>query len=172
MENQTGSYRPGIIAWEGIQVIEDVTDKEKNPGIETLEGRIGPLMKADHCQAHYIEMHPGLFCEEHAHSTESIIVTLKGKWVLCSGGRRQVMKPGTLFWFAAGTPTGYEVPFDEPAFLLIFKGQRDNMTDDMFLEYLRGLNEKLKKQNSEGTPFTMGELPADHPAISFYRALK
>lgn len=164
---ETPSTRPGIIAWDGIQVIDDVTDSTLNPGVGTLEGRIGPLMKGEGSQAHYIDMHPGLFCEEHPHSTESIIFTVRGRWVLCSGGKRHLMKPGTLFWFKKDTPTGFEVPFDEHAYLLIFKGSRDENDDEAFFEYLRGLEQRLQKMKSDGTPFTMAALPADHPAHSF-----
>lgn len=160
-----------IISWPGIAIVEDVTDDEANQGIDTLEGRIGPLLKGDGSQAHFIEMPGGLFCQEHPHSTESLIFTVKGRWVLCSQGRRQLMVPGTLFWFKAGTPTGYEVPFDEPAFILIFKGERDEKDDAGFIRYLQGLKQRLEKAHAEGTPFLMSELPLDHPAREFARRL-
>ena len=169
---QDKTNRDGIVAWEGIQVIDDVTDPAANPGIQTLEGRIGPLLKGDGSQAHYIEMQPGLYCEQHPHSTESIIVTVKGRWVLCSGNRRHLMKPGTLFWFKKDTPTGYEVPFDEPAYILIFKGDRDDMSDEDFFEYLRGLEQRLKKQQDDGEPFTIDALPESHPAKIFAGQIK
>jgi hypothetical protein len=165
---ETGS-RPDIIAWNGIQIIEDVTDATKQPGVETLEGRIGPLMKGDKSQAHYIDMPPGLFLAEHLHSTESLIYTVRGNWVLCSGGRRHLMKPGSLFWFKANEPTGWEVPFDEPSFVLIFKGYRDEMSDEDFLKYLRGLAERLERERANGTPFHFRDLPPDHPARIFAR---
>ncbi|MBV1734782.1 MAG: hypothetical protein KMY50_03230 [Candidatus Desulforudis sp.] len=56
------------------------------------------------------------------------------------------MRPGSLFWFGAGVPTGYEVPFDEPAFILIFKGQRNEDSDEAFFEYLRGLADRLERE--------------------------
>lgn len=162
-----------IISWDGIQVIEDVTNPDKNPGIDTLEGRIGPLLKGDGSQAHFIAMPPGLYCgEEHAHPTESLIFTVEGRWVLCSSGRRQLMLPGSLFWFKGGTPTGYEVPFSEPAFILIFKGHRDGMDDDGFLEYLESLQDRLEKAHAEGAPFRMTELGHDHPARIFASSLQ
>jgi hypothetical protein len=161
--------RPAIIAWNGIQVIEDVTDAEKHPGVETLEGRIGPLMKGDKSQAHYIDMPAGLFLAEHPHSTESIIYCVRGKFVLCSGGRRQLMKPGSLMWFKANEPTGWEVPFDESAYILIFKGSRSEKSDAEFLDYLRGLAERLKKEEADGSPFRFRDLPPDHPAREFAR---
>ncbi len=159
-----------IISWEGIRLIESITDA-KNPGVETLEGRIGPLLKGDGSQAHFIEMPGDLYCHEHSHSTESIIFTVKGRWVLCSGGRRNLMQPGSLFWFKAGTPTGYEVPFAEAAFILIFKVDRDDMDADGFIEYLQGLRQRLEKSHQEGMTFKMSELPLDHPARIYARGL-
>lgn len=86
-----------------------------------------------------------------------------------SGGRRHLMRPGTLFHSRANTPTGYEVPFDEPAFLLIFKGERLTRDDDEFIEYLKGFKERLEKEHRDGTPFLLRELPPDHPARVFAR---
>ena len=164
----TGS---GRISWTGIKIIENATDPERNQSVDTLEGRIGPLLKGDGSQAHFIEMPPDLYCEEHSHATESLIFTVKGEWVLCSSGRRQLMKPGSLFWFKAGTPTGYEVPFSESAFILIFKGDRDDKNNEEFLEYLRTLQQRLEKSHGEGSPFKMSELCQDHPARIFARSL-
>jgi hypothetical protein len=43
---------PGVIAWKGVRVVGDVTDAARNSGVDTLEGRIGPLLKGDGCSAH------------------------------------------------------------------------------------------------------------------------
>ncbi|MEX2188381.1 MAG: alpha/beta fold hydrolase [Pirellulales bacterium] len=155
----------------GIEIIDDVTSREKTAGVDTLEGRIGPLLLATGCQAHFIDMPGGMYVEEHAHSTESIIYTVRGQWVLCSSGRRHLMKPGTLFRFTAGTPTGFEVPFDEDAFILIFKGDRTTKVEGEFVDYLKGMAERLKKEHAAGTPFLLSELPADHAARKFARAV-
>ncbi len=163
--------RRAITSWEGIQVVENITDGDANHGVVTLEGRIGPLLKGDNSQAHFIEMPGDLYCHEHSHSTESLIFTVKGRWVLSSSGRSHLMRPGSLFWFKAGTPTGYEVPFAEAAFILIFKGDRDNMDDEGFIEYLQGLGQRLKKSHQEGMPFKMSELSTDHPARIYARSL-
>ncbi len=163
--------RHTITSWEGIQIIESITDIDANPGVVTLEGRIGPLLKGDASQAHFIEMPGDLFCHEHSHPTESLIFTVMGRWVLCSSGRRQLMQPGSLFWFKAGTPTGYEVPFAEAAFILIFKGDRDDTDDEGFIEYLQGLKHRLEKSHQEGMPFKMSELSEDHPARIYARGL-
>lgn len=151
----------------GVQIIENITDKTKTAGVETLEGRIGPLLLGGDSQAHFIDMPSGMYCEEHPHSTESIIFTVRGKWVLCSSGRRHVMKPGSLFHFAAGTPTGYEVPFAEDAYILIFKGSRTTEKEKDFIEYLKGMAQRLKQEQKAGIPYLLKDLPSDHPARRF-----
>jgi len=161
----------GRISWTGIRIVENATDPGRNQCVETLEGRIGPLLKGDGSQAHFIEMPGDLYCHEHSHPTESLIFTVRGRWVLCSAGRRQLMRPGSLFWFKAGTPTGYEVPFKEAAFILIFKGDRDDKDEEDFIEYLQGLKLRLEKSHQDGTPFMLSELSLDHPARVFARTL-
>lgn len=79
------------------------------------------------------------------------------------------MKTGNLFRFDPNTPTGYEVPFDEAACLLIFKDKRLSESERAFIEYLRSLVERLDTRHAEGTPFLLSELPADHPARIFAR---
>jgi quercetin dioxygenase-like cupin family protein len=139
--------------------------------VRTLEGQIGPLLLGQNCQAHFIDMPAGMYCEEHPHSNESIIYTVRGQWVLCSQGRRQVMKPGTLFHFAPNTPTGYEVPFPEDAFILIFKGQRLTEKEADFIHYLQGLAKRLQSEHKAGVPYLLSDLPPDHPAIRFAREI-
>jgi len=160
-----------VILSDGIEIIEDITSIEETAGVDTLEGRIGPLLLADDSQSHFIEMFPRMFVEEHPHSTGSIIYTVSGKWVLCSGGKRHLMCPGSLFKFTANTPTGYEVPFDEPAYILIFKGNRTSKDEEEFVTYLKDLAARLKENNRNGTPFTLDELPENHPALQFGRSV-
>jgi pimeloyl-ACP methyl ester carboxylesterase/quercetin dioxygenase-like cupin family protein len=151
----------------GIEIVPDITDRNQTAGVETLEGRIGPLLLGEGSQAHFIEMQGGMFVAEHPHASESILYTVRGQWVLCSHGRRQLMKPGTLFRFAANVPTGYEVPFDEPALLLIFKGDRLTKEEKEFMDYLKGMAGSLEKEHSEGVPYLLSDLPAGHPARLF-----
>jgi pimeloyl-ACP methyl ester carboxylesterase/quercetin dioxygenase-like cupin family protein len=153
----------------GIEIVADVTDRTKTAGVSTLEGRIGPLILGSGSQAHFIEMQGGMFVAEHPHSSESLIYTVRGQWVLCSAGRRELMKAGSLFRFAPGTPTGYEVPFDESAFILIFKGDRVTKDEREFIDYLKGMAQRLEKDHAAGTPFLLKELAADHPAREFAR---
>jgi quercetin dioxygenase-like cupin family protein len=152
---------------EKVRFVEDIMTM---PGVETLEGRIGPLLSGEHGACHYIEMPAGAYCDEHPHSTESLIYTVRGQWVFCHEGRRWHMKQGNLFWFQADASTGFEVPFAEPAFILIFKSQ-GRAADDEFIEYLKGMAHRLEEQNRNGTPFTFDELPEEHPAKAFAREL-
>jgi quercetin dioxygenase-like cupin family protein len=150
---------------DGIRIIDDIMTML---GVDTLEGRIGPLLNAARGGCHYIDMPAGLYLEEHPHETESLIFTVRGRWVLCSGGTRHVMRPGSLFWFGDNVPTGYEVPFDEDAFILIFKsGERGSDHDTNFVEYLKGMAARIAQEHKEGTPFLLTELPDDHPARVF-----
>jgi hypothetical protein len=40
-----------------------------------------------------------------------------------------------------------------------------------FIEYLQGMAERLKKEQTNGTPFLLKDLPADHPARKFAREI-
>jgi quercetin dioxygenase-like cupin family protein len=156
---------------DGVNVVEGVPEQ---PGIDTLEGRIGLLLQGEDVQSQYIAMPPGMFTPEHAHETESIIFTIDGPWVLCSDGKRRVMESGDIFWFGSGVPTGYEMPphFSDEATILIFKGERSEGSRDGFVEYVtEEMNPTLEAQRAEGTPFTFEELDDDHPAVTFASSL-
>jgi quercetin dioxygenase-like cupin family protein len=153
----------------GIQIIDNILDASEVPGVDTLEGRIGPLILGTESQCHYILMPAGMYTEEHPHSSGSYIYTVRGRWVLCSKGRRHLMSPGTLFTFAPDTPTGYEVPFDEDAFILIFKDKRLSKDERQFIEYLQQLKRQIEEEQAEGHPMRLKDLPADHPARVFAR---
>lgn len=157
---------------EGVQVVENVADQ---PGIETLEGRIGLLLQGEDVRSHFMEFPPGMFTPEHAHETESIIVTLQARWVLCAAGNRRVMQAGDVFWFGPGVSTGYEMPpyFEDDARILVFKGERDDDSREEFLEYVtEEMNPHLEAERESGTPFTFDELPEDHPAWQFAESLE
>lgn len=152
---------------EGIRVVEDIMAM---PGVDTLEGRIGPLLRAQRGGCHFISMPAGLYVAEHAHPKESLIYTVQGRWVLCSGGERRVMPAGSLFWFGDDVATGYETPFDEGAYLLIFKPV-EYRPDAELIAYLEELAAKLQAEHRDGTSFRLDELPTDHPARVFARAV-
>jgi len=81
------------------------------------------------------------------------------------------MRPGSLFRFAPGTPTGYEVPFGEEAYLLIFKGDRLSRSEKEFMDYLREMKKRLRNEQKEGIPYLLRDLPQDHPARRFAREI-
>jgi pimeloyl-ACP methyl ester carboxylesterase len=154
----------------GIEIIEDIAEPARTAGVETLEGRIGPLLLGEGCQAHFIDMPAGMFTEEHPHGSESIIYTVRGQWVLCSQGRRHLMKPGTLFRFGAFISTGYEVPFNDPAYILIFKGERTTTEEKDFMAYLKTMATRLQGRRQKAQEmFLLKDLPDDHPARKFAR---
>lgn len=156
---------------EGVEIVENVFEQ---PSIETLEGRIGLLLQGEEMQSHFIEMPPGMFTPEHAHKTESIIMTLRGEWVLCANGDRRLMETGDIFWFGPNIPTGYEMPpqFGEEALILVFKGELSDGSRDGFVEYVtEEMNPHLEEEREDGTPFTFAELDDDHPAKEFAASL-
>jgi hypothetical protein len=81
------------------------------------------------------------------------------------------MRPGSLFWFDTNVPTGYEVPFNQAAVLLILKGQRLSDTTDQFVRYLRGMAASLHGREQNGCAFTFAPLAHEHPACRFGRSV-
>jgi pimeloyl-ACP methyl ester carboxylesterase len=152
----------------GLTLIDDILDKAKTPGIDTLEGRIGPLLRVPGMRAHFIDMPAGLYLEEHPHAKGSIIYTVRGSWGLKSLGRWHLMKPGSLYWFGDNIPTGFQVPFTENAYILIFKSIPGD-DDEAFMKYLRGMAANLDKERATGTPFRLTDLPPGHAALEFAR---
>lgn len=162
--NEKSKY---IIKMAQVPIIDSIDDA---PGVDTLEGKIGPLLNGIKGAAHYIIMPPNMYCSPHKHPTESIIYNAKGNWVLCSEGQRHFMREGSLFFMPPNIETGYEVPFDKPAtiFIVKFEGPRN---PDEFLAYLETLKQKLEQQTANGETFKFSDLPEDHPAKVFAKNL-
>lgn len=151
----------------GTEILRDVANQ---PGLETIEGRLVPLLSADRIKSHIIVMHPGQFAAPHAHPTESIIYTISGRWVSSTTTEdgeelRTVINEGDLFTFGDNVPTGYETPFDETAVILILKG--GSATREEMEEGMRSAKASLDKESAEGEPFSFAELESDHPAALF-----
>lgn len=152
-----------------IQIIEDLFAQ---PSVTTNAGDIGMLLKGQSAHTHYIKQPPWLYLEECRHPGESIIVTMSGEWVLSSGGDRQHMQPGSIFWFGGDTSAGFEVPFDSPSTILIFKHEREEDTATAFVEGL--IADAAAAGHACGpddSPTTFQALPPDHPAIEFARSV-
>ena len=76
------------------------------------------------------------------------------------------MKPGSIQWFGPGVPTGYEVPFDEPAFILVFRGAVNETPVEM-LASIEAWKPKFVEMQDKGEVFMMRDLPANHPALLY-----
>ena len=81
------------------------------------------------------------------------------------------MKEGSLFFMPPNIETGYEVPFANPATLLIIKFEGGNDPGD-FLKYLEGLKSRLNERKQKGEIFKISDLPMNHPARLFSENLK
>ncbi|MBN8728966.1 MAG: alpha/beta hydrolase [Acidobacteria bacterium] len=173
---QPGTQRASEISPErvnfapGVSVIDNITEFARIPGVDTLEGRIGPLLRVPEMRAHYIDMPAGLYLEEHPHAKGSIIYTVRGSWALKSAGRWHTMKPGSLYWFGDNIPTGYMVPFRENAYILIFKAAPGS-DDAEFMTYLKGMAEGLVKDQAKGTAFRLVDLPEGHAGLAVARTM-
>jgi len=152
----------------GLTIIDDIMEARRQAGVDTLEGFIGPLLRTNEMRAHFIDMPAGLFLEEHPHTKGSIIYTVRGQWGLKSLGRWHLMKPGSLYWFGDNIPTGFQVPFNEDAYILIFKAIPGD-DDDAMIKYLQGLAADLKRDEKNGTAFRLVDLPDNDPARAFAR---
>jgi len=154
---------------DGIQIVDDVTTQF---GVDTLEGRVGPLIQGVKGRTQFFDMPPDLYVAEHPHTTESFIYTVRGRWVLCAAGQRHVMEPGSLFWFGPDTPTGFEVPFAEAAFILIFKSEYTGTPTD-FVDYVQTTMQPglVEKQAAGAEVFSLRALPVEHPARRFARTV-
>lgn len=140
---------------DGIQVIADVT---RQPGVNTGEGKLGPLIWGDSTQTYFLDIPAGAFLDEHPHSFEALIYAVKGSFVVSCRGTRHLLEPGSLMSFAADVPTGYEVPFDESAFMVVFRGEKATMDQIAFVERFK-----------EDHPPSLLDLPESHPARVFAR---
>ena len=144
-------------------------DVRAQSGIDTVEGRMVPLMAGNGIRTHIIEMAPGQYCHPHPHPTESLIYTLSGRWVFCTTENdlevRTVINADDMFHFVADVPTGFEVPFDEPAVILILKGEAASY--EAMWEGISKARDAMAEDAAGGEPFTYDKLEPDHPARVF-----
>jgi hypothetical protein len=155
-----------------VEIIPNIEDVVKSPAaVLTHEGLFGPLLFAEQNRAFFIELKPGMFLEEHPHDTGSIIYTVRGKWVLASEGKRQVMMTGTLFRFGDKMPTGWEAPFAEGALLLVVKPKMQNDSYDVFNRGIKAMQTAVDKDRKNGMAFYYNALKPDHPAIAYARSV-
>ena len=81
------------------------------------------------------------------------------------------MEEGSIFFMPPDVETGYEVPFNNPATIIIIKfgGLSD---PEKFLSYLNSLEQKLEAKSNKGESFHLSSLPPDHPARVFTKNLE
>jgi len=155
-----------------VEIIPNIEDVVKSPAAQlTHEGLFGPLLFAEQNRAFFIELKPGMFLEEHPHDVGSIIYTVRGKWVLASEHKRQVMEAGSLFRFGDKMPTGWEAPFAEGALLLVVKPKMQNDSYDVFNRGIKAMQTAVDKDRKAGMAFYYNALKPDHPAIAFARSV-
>lgn len=145
---------------EGVRIVEDILTAY---GIDTLEGRVGPLLFGETGQTHFLDMPAGSYVDEHPHADEAFTLTVRGSYVLCVDGVRRLMKPGSIQWFAPDIPTGNEVPFDEPCYILVFRGAVEESTAES-LESIERMKDHFVEAQNSGEVFMLRDLPEDHPA--------
>ena len=78
---------------EGVRIVEDILTAY---GIDTLEGRVGPLLFGETGRTHFLDMPAGSYVDEHPHDDEAFTLTVRGSYVLCVDGVRRLMKPGSI----------------------------------------------------------------------------
>lgn len=156
---------------ERIGECEVLRDVLAQPGVETVEGRLVPLLSGEAIRSHIIVMHPGQYCYAHPHDTESIIYTISGSWVFTTTENdeevRTVIRAGDLFHFPGGVPTGFETPFEDPAVILILKSGTSSY--EAMVEGMVEARDHLAEQSANGEPFFYRELPDSHPARIYAR---
>ena len=157
---------------KNVEVIPDIEAAvASKAAVMTHEGLFGPLLFAEETRAFFIELQPGMFLAEHPHEVGSIVYTVRGKWVLASEGKRQVMAGGSLFRFGDGMPTGWEAPFADGALLLIVKPKGDNLDYASFHNDIRNMQATVDADRKAGGAYYYNALPDDHPAILFARSV-
>lgn len=149
---------------DGYAVIRAI---DPSGGVVTPEGRVGRVLRGEGCSVQYLELPAGLYMYEHAHPWESVVLTVRGRWVICAGGEREIIGPGSVTWFKPGLGKGFEVPFAEPALLLIFRPAADLLDDDEYQMYWEAVAAKMELMRERGTAFRIDSLPEDHPARIF-----
>ena len=146
-------------------------DVHAQPGVETTEGTMIPLLTGQKIRSHMIVMHAGQYADAHPHETESIIYTISGRWVFCTteDGEevRTVIGPNDLFHFPGGVPTGFETPFGEDASIPIVKSGNEPYED--MVSFMTRAKSDLDEEAAAGTPFSYRELARDHPAREYAR---
>jgi len=164
------AYAPEYIQLAtNAEIIPNISDAVKTNGVPTHEGIFSPLLYAEKMRSFLIELQPGMFLAEHPHPTESLVYTVSGRWVITSEGKRQVMEPGSTFYFGDNISTGWEAPFNEKALIYIVKTKMEGEDYEEFTKGVIDMAKMLEEEKANGTVFYFNGLKADHPAVVFAR---
>jgi quercetin dioxygenase-like cupin family protein len=157
-------------AAEPIGASRVLRDVRNQPGVDSVEGRLVPLLSGAGIRAQLIDMPGGLYVHAHPHPTESLILTISGRWVFSDGVDRKIVETGDLLHFPPDEPTGFEVPFDEPAVIYITKGDGGKDHEALMAD-LRKAADSMAQEAHDGEVFSLAELPHAHPARVFARQI-
>lgn len=103
-----------------VRVVHDSGNVREHKGVDTIEGWASPLIFGETMIAQSVEMPAGLSVPEHFEPAESMVYTVRGRWLLSVAGEKHLMRPGSMHWLREGALAGCEVPFDKPALILNF----------------------------------------------------
>ena len=80
------------------------------------------------------------------------------------------LKPG-MFLSEHPHPTGWEAPFPEGAFLLVFKTKEEGAAFEPYMQGLKDMLTMLDHERKGGMQFYFNELAPDHEANQFARSV-
>jgi len=96
-----------------------VHDIRSQPGVDTVEGKYVKLIFGEKIRSQTLELPAGIEMELHAHPRETLVYTLSGRWVHKHDAESVAMEEGDMVHFPANAAIAADVPYDEPALLLV-----------------------------------------------------
>jgi quercetin dioxygenase-like cupin family protein len=96
-----------------------VHDIRSQPGVDTVEGKYVKLIFGSKIRAQTLELPAGIVMDLHRHPRETLVYTLSGRWVHKHDAESVEMEEGDMVHFPADAAIAADVPYDEPALLLV-----------------------------------------------------
>ncbi len=103
-----------------------VHDIRSQPGVDTVEGKYVKLIFGSSIRSQTLELPAGIEMDLHAHPRETLVYTISGRWVHKHDADSVAMEEGDLVYFPANAAIAADVPYDEPALLLVINGDLPN----------------------------------------------
>lgn len=124
------SEQTGTVADQAMVRIEQVGESESlvvhdirsQPGVDTVEGKYVQLIFGSSVRSQTLELPAGIQMDLHAHPRETLVYTLSGRWVHKHDASSVEVEEGDIVYFPANAAIAANVPFDEPALLLVING--------------------------------------------------